>query len=186
VDLGQVTLYSSGWCRAGAPHHGTTEFTTTLTNFFRTPVILAILGGILANRAGLVPWLEAQPLSSSLVVTLEIIAGLTMPLVAIVIGYEMRLQRGRLLQPALTVAIRLACWIPLGVLIGVWIIGQLLALISSRLPVDAVHLTALVIPCLSQASEEQRGFVVNTLPGDIGCTARLLSSAAHTRPDLFA
>jgi malate permease and related proteins len=168
VDLGQVTFVFFVLVPVlERLSTGPRPFASTLISFIRTPVILAILGGILANRVGLVTWLEAQPLASSLVITLEIIAGLTTPLVAVVIGYEMRLERNRLSQPALTVAIRLACWLPLGVLIATVIIGQLLALD----PVfQAALLTLFILPppfviplFIPQASEEQRTYVVNTL-----------------------
>jgi hypothetical protein len=168
IDLGQVTFVFFVLVPVlERLSSGPRPFSVTLANFIRTPVILAILGGILANQAGLVIWLGTQPVASSLVATLEILAGLTMPLVAIVIGYEMHLQRGSLAKPALTVAIRLACWLPLGALFALLIIGRLLGLD----PVfQAALLTMFILPppfviplFMEGASQEQLTYVVNSL-----------------------
>jgi len=180
VDLGQVTFVFFVLVpvleRISA---GPRPFSTTLINFFRTPVILAILGGIIANQVGLVARLGTQPVANSLLVTLEVIAGLTMPLVAVVIGYEMRLQRGSLSKPALTIAVRLACWLPLGVLFSTLVIGRLLGLD----PVfQAALLTLFILPppfviplFIPDASEDQRTYVVNSL--SLGTLVTLIAFA---------
>ena len=168
VDLGQVTfVFFVLVPTLERLSTGPQPFAQTLRNFFRTPVILAILAGILANQVGLVPWLDSRPLSASLVQTLEIIAGLTMPLVALIIGYEMRLSRGRLGQPALTVALRLLYWVPLGILLSTLVVGRLLQLD----PVfQAAVLTMFILPppfviplFIPTASDADRAYVVNTL-----------------------
>jgi len=168
IDLGQVTfVFFVLVPLLERLSSGPKPFTATVANFFRTPVILGILGGIIANRIGLLVLLSSWPVSASLVTTLEIIAGLTTPLVAIVIGYEMRLQAGSLARPAGTIGLRLLYWVPLGVLLSVLVVGRVLRL-------DAVFQAAVmtmfilpppfVIPLFMRtASEEERTYVVNTL-----------------------
>ena len=168
IDLGQVTfVFFVLVPLLERLSSGPKPFTATVANFFRTPVILGILGGIIANRIGLLALLSSWPVSASLVTTLEIIAGLTTPLVAIVIGYEMRLQAGNLARPAGTIGLRLLYWVPLGVLLSVLVVGRVLHL-------DAVFQAAVmtmfilpppfVIPLfMSSASEAERTYVVNTL-----------------------
>ena len=168
IDLGQVTfVFFVLVPLLERLSSGPKPFIATVANFFRTPVILGILGGIVANRIGLLALLSSWPVSASLVTTLEIIAGLTTPLVAIVIGYEMRLQAGNLARPAGTIGLRLLYWVPLGVLLCVLVVGRVLHL-------DAVFQAAVmtmfilpppfVIPLfMSSASEAERTYVVNTL-----------------------
>jgi len=84
-----------------------------------------------------------------------------------VIGYEMRLQRGSLAKPLLTIGIRLLYWVPLGLAIGIFLIGGFLGLD----PVfQAAVLTMLLLPppfviplFMKDATETDRIFVVNTL-----------------------
>ena len=168
VDLGQVTfVFFVLVPLLERLSSGPKPFAATVANFFRTPVILGILGGIIANRIGLLALLSSWPVSASLVTTLEIIAGLTTPLVAIVIGYEMRLKAGDLARPAGTIGLRLLYWVPLGVLLCVLVVGRVLRL-------DAVFQAAVmtmfilpppfVIPLfMRSASEGERTYVVNTL-----------------------
>jgi hypothetical protein len=62
-------------------------------------VISAIFLGIFVNRLGVMPALRDWPISDATLRTLELLGGLTTPLIALVIGYEVRLQRGSLLKP---------------------------------------------------------------------------------------
>ena len=74
---------------------GAISFGQTLRNFLKTPVIITIFLGIVANRLGVLPTLQGWPVSAAVVRTVELLGGLTMPLIALVIGYEVRLQRGQ-------------------------------------------------------------------------------------------
>ena len=69
---------------------GAISFGQTLRNFLKTPVILAIFLGIAANRLGVLPALQGWPVSAAVLRTVELLGGLTMPLIALVIGYEVR------------------------------------------------------------------------------------------------
>jgi hypothetical protein len=92
---------------------------------------------------------------------------LTTPLVAIVIGYEMRLQLGNLARPAGTIGLRLLYWVPLGVLLSVLVVGRVLRL---DVVFQAAVMTMFILPppfviplFMRAASEEERTYVVNTL-----------------------
>ena len=168
VDLGQVTfVFFVLVPLLERLSSGPKPFTATVANFFRTPVILGILGGIVANRIGLLGLLSSWPVSASLVSTLEIVAGLTTPLVAIVIGYEMRLQVGSLAKPAGTIGLRLLYWVPLGVLLNLLVVGRVLRLDAVF---QAAVMTMFIVPppfviplFMRAASDAERTYVVNTL-----------------------
>lgn len=169
VDLGQVTfvffILVTVLERQGAAQPKTLADTTI--NFFKTPVILAILLGVLANRSGAAVWMETQPLAGSLLRTLEMLGALTTPLIAVVIGYEMRLQKGNLGLPLLTIAVRQALWVPFGLLLNLLLVQGLLHLDR---PFQAAVMTMMVLPppfvtplFMQEASSEDREYVVNTL-----------------------
>jgi hypothetical protein len=48
--------------------------------------------------------------------TVEMVSGLTTPLIARVIGYEMRLEKSGLLKPLQSIGLRLLFWVPAGLL----------------------------------------------------------------------
>jgi len=168
VDLGQVTfVFFILVPFLERLSKGPRPFTDTLANFLRTPVILAILAGLLANPLSLVSWLESYPITNSLVVTLGMVGGLTTPLVALVIGYEMHLQRNNLGKPLLTTGVRLLYWVPLALAINTYLIGRFLGLDPIF---QAAVLTMLLLPppfviplFMKDAAENDRTYVVNTL-----------------------
>ncbi len=146
VDLGQVLFVFFVLVpyvqRLGV---GPAPFTTTLLNFVRTPVILSIVLGILANRVGVMGPIEAWPISAAFVDTLRMLAAATTPLIALVIGYEVSLQRQNLSQPLRTIGVRLAYWIPLGLAINLILVGTLFG--GNRL-LQAAVMTMFVLPPL--------------------------------------
>jgi malate permease and related proteins len=146
---------------------GPKPFRTTLVNFFKTPVILSILAGIIANKSGLINLLSSSYLANSILETITLIGGLTTPLVAIIIGYELHLQSGTFWKPALSIGIRLLFWVPAGLLLNAFIINRLLGLDTGF---QAAVLTMFILPppfviplFMSSAEREDRDFVLNSL-----------------------
>ena len=139
----------------------------TARNFLRTPVIIGILSGIVVNQLGLIATLETAPLLSGVLRTIELLAGLTTPLIGMIIGYEMRLEPGQIREPLKAIGLRLIFWLPIGLLINALVIDQLLQLDRGF---QAAVLTMIflpppfVIPLFIKADDQaNRTFVVNTL-----------------------
>jgi malate permease and related proteins len=168
IDLGQVIFVFFVLVTAlERLSTGPKSFKTTLITFQKTPVILAILAGILFNQSGLSSIIYTYPLGSSIMEALALIGGLTTPLVAIVIGYEMHLQPGTFWKPGLAIFIRLFFWVPIGLLLNYLIIDQMLNLDSGF---QAAVLTMFILPppfviplFMSSAEREDRDFVLNSL-----------------------
>jgi hypothetical protein len=146
---------------------GAISFGQTLRNFLKTPVILAIFLGIAANRLGVLPALQGWPVSAAVVRTVELLGGLTMPLIALVIGYEVRLQRGNLLKPAEAIALRLLVWVPVGLLLNALVVRPLF---GAAPVLEAAVMTMFVLPppfviplFMREPEGADRTFVVNTL-----------------------
>ncbi len=168
IDLGQVTfvffVLVSVLQRQSI---GARPFSETLKGFFKTPVIIAIFAGIVANQIGVMEPLQGWPISASVLKTLDLIGGLTTPLVAIIIGYEMKLAWTNIARPLQSIGLRLLFWIPVGLLLCVLVLDQWLGLDRGF---QAAMLTMFVLPApfvlplfIDEADTENRTFVVNTL-----------------------
>jgi hypothetical protein len=130
-------------------------------------VILSILFGILFNRLGLQTLMASWPVTESILGALGLVAGLTTPLVALVIGFEMQLVRGSLLKPFAVVGFRLLFWVPVGLLLSTLVVGRWLKLDPVY---QAAVMTMVILPppfviplFMSDASEEDQTFVANSL-----------------------
>ena len=139
----------------------------TARNFLRTPVIIGILAGIAANQLGVMTAVDTLPLAGGLLTTIELLAGLTTPLIALIIGYEMRLEPGQIREPLKAIGLRLVFWLPIGLLINALVIDQLLQLDRGF---QAAVLTMIVLPppfviplFIKPDDQANRTFVVNTL-----------------------
>ncbi len=150
---------------------GPAPFTSTLRSFLRTPVILSILLGILFNQLGIAQAAGAWPVSASAVAAildaLRLLAAATTPLITLVIGYEVSLQRQNLGAPLRTVGLRLLYWVPVGILFNFLVIGSLFP--GNRLLQSAV-MTMFILPppfvipiFMSNSNENDQAYVVNTL-----------------------
>jgi predicted permease len=168
IDLGQVLfvffILVPGLTRmAGGP----VSFGATLLGFLKTPVILAIVGGLLFNRLGLPDRFAAAPLLNSVLEMLGLVGAMTTPLVALVIGYGLELRPGALRGPVVTAGVRLAIWLLLGVPFALWVVGGRLELDAAF---QAAVLTMILLPgpfvipmFMREPSEEETAYVINTL-----------------------
>ena len=171
VDLGQVlfvffVLATVLTRRATGVMPGVRD---TVVAFVRTPVILAILAGVVGNVVGLGALLDSSPLTSALLGTLALLGACTTPLIAVVIGYSTRLGRGALSRPARTVAIRLTAWVALAVPFSVFIVQGVLgldALFAAAVMTMAILPPPFVIPLYMGSrpeDEAERDYVADTL-----------------------
>ena len=169
IDLGQVLfvffILVPGLERmtAGAKP----SFSATLVSFLKTPVILAILGGLLFKSVGLTDLFTASPMLNSVLEAAALVGGMTTPLVALVIGYELAFRPGAMRGPVVTATARLVIWVSAGVLFTWLVVGRMLQLDTAF---QAAVLTMVllpgpfVIPMFMQGDDEaDANYVVNTL-----------------------
>ncbi len=176
IDLGQVLfVFFILVTRLQAGQSQRLSFRQTVVGFFKTPVIIGILAGILANLSGVYNLLIGWELTGSILHTAELLAGLTMPLVAIVIGYELSFKAGSLVQPLQTVALRLVVWVALAVGFNALVIRGILGLdpvFEAAVLMMAVMPAPFVIPLyLRQGEAKERDYIANTL--SLGTVAAL-------------
>jgi predicted permease len=150
----------------------------TFVNFLKTPVILGILAGVAANITGFYGLLQGWDLSASLLHTAGILAGLTMPLVALVIGYELKFQKGKMVLPLQTVFLRLFVWVSLALIFNKFVIHQIMALdrnFEAAVLLMAILPAPFVVPFYMKSIQaDEQTYILNTL--SFGTVAALLGS----------
>lgn len=168
IDLGQVLfvffVLVPGLERLSS---GAKPFRDTLLSFLKTPVILAIVGGLLFKAVGLAALFAASPLTNGVLEAVRLLGSMTTPLVAIAIGYELQLRPGELGWPVRTVATRLLIWAPAGLLFSTLVVGRLLGLdpvFQAAVMTMALLPPPFVIPLfMPNAAETEINYVVNSL-----------------------
>jgi hypothetical protein len=75
--------------------------------------------------------------------TLQFLSGLTIPLILLIVGYDIRFDRQEIRGAALVVGLRLALLLPLALLLNVVLIRGLLGL---EAPFEAALFTLLILP----------------------------------------
>ncbi len=97
-------------------------------SFLKSPVILGILAGILLNVAGVGHLLTDWPVTGGIMAALEFLASMTVPLILIIVGYGIQLNREGFGSASRVVLFRLVILIPLALLLGRALIQDLLQL----------------------------------------------------------
>jgi malate permease and related proteins len=139
----------------------------SLLFFLKTPVIVAILLGVVFNFSGLYDLMMSWAVTAGVVQATMLMGGVTMPLVALVLGYELRLQTRGLSRPLRTVGIRLLVWVPLGLLFNALVIDRLLGLspvFQAAVMIMFILPPPFVVPLFMRtATDEDRNYVLNSL-----------------------
>jgi predicted permease len=111
--------------------------------FFKSPVIIAILAGILFNILGVQDFLYNGPVTGALIATLEFLSNLVIPLILIIVGYGIKFDRHGLKEAALVIVTRLALLIPLALALNHFLLrGQL----DLGKPFEVALFTLLILP----------------------------------------
>ncbi len=100
----------------------------SLKTFISSPVIISILLGTLLNILGLRELINTNIFLSGFTTTLSMIAQITIPLILIIIGYQLKLKFLKFHLPFITILFRLLSMIILGILINIIIFNHLLHL----------------------------------------------------------
>jgi len=111
--------------------------------FFKSPVIVAILAGIILNLAGVQEALDRLPVTGALMSTLQFLGNLTIPLILIIVGYGIKLDRQGVRDALGVILIRLVILIPLALVLNVFLIRNLLHL---ERPFEDALFTLFILP----------------------------------------
>lgn len=168
IDLGQVLFVF--FILVPTLHQkqtGNTSLSKTVFSFLKTPVIIAIASGIFLNLTSVYQIMEQFSVSAAILETSRILSSLTMPLAALILGYELNLQPGKLQFPFFTALIRLGVWLGFAAIFNFFVIRTWLGL-SPVFEIAVWFMFILpppfVVPLyLQKTSIEDRNFVLNTI-----------------------
>ncbi len=179
IDLGQVLfVFFVLVTRLQMARGSRVDWRGTVVNFGKTPVIIAILLGILANLSGFYRLLSGFEPAAALLAVIAMLAGLTTPLVALVIGYELHFQPGAFATALQTALLRLGLWVGLALAFNALVIRAVLGLdrtFEAAVMLMAVLPAPFVVPIYLKGEErEERDYILNTL--SIGTVLALAGS----------
>lgn len=136
-------------------------------SFLKSPVILGILAGILLNLAGVSHSLADWPVTGGIIAALEFLASMTIPLILIIVGTGIQLNREGFGNASRVVLLRLVILIPLAILLGQALIQDLLQLekaFAVALFVLLILPPPFIVPLfMNQDSISDRRYVNNVL-----------------------
>ncbi len=97
-------------------------------SFLSAPVIIAILAGILCNVLGIKDDLYQFPVSGALMIVFKFLGNLTVPMILLIVGYGIKINRSGLGEALFVVGIRLVILIPLSLLLNAFLLQDILHL----------------------------------------------------------
>jgi malate permease and related proteins len=137
-------------------------------SFISSPVIIAILTGILFNISGLREDLYYWPITGGVMSTLEFLGGLTVPLILLIVGYGIHFDRHDFRDTLSVVIIRLGILVPVALIANSFLIKGLLhlgPLFEASLFTILVLPPPFIIPLYlnPDTSEEEKRYINNVL-----------------------
>ena len=122
---------------------GAQEPKAIIKSFLSAPVVIAILSSLILNVLGLNAILPQLPIIGGVVTTLEFLSNLTVPLILIIVGYGVKIDKEGLGKAVLVAVIRLGIMIPLVLFLNTYLIRNYLEL--DRL-FEIAMITLLIMP----------------------------------------
>lgn len=134
----------------------------TFGNFIRTPIILGIMGGLLANLTGIYSSLETFFLGRALLSTMSTVSNLVVPLILMVVGYSLVLERGNTKKIACHIAARLGPILAIGTVVLMLVrsfAGTLDPLFTVAFYAFIILPPSYLMPIFVQEDESERHFL---------------------------
>lgn len=97
-------------------------------SFLSTPVVIAILASIFFNVLGGAEWLYRLPVAGALMATFDFLGNLSVPLILIIVGYGIKIDRAGFGDALLVVLMRLGILMPLALILNVYLLRGFLQL----------------------------------------------------------
>jgi len=146
-----------------------TSVKSVIGNFLKSPVIIGIMFGILFNLLGLKTFLYENWITSSVMTTFDFLATLVVPLILIVIGYGIQLQKASFKELGIVLLVRLGFWMPIFLLLNYLIIPLFFPfgkMFTHALFTLFILPPAFIIPVfMSKENKEEETYIHNLLTG---------------------
>ena len=97
-----------------------------LKDLIKNPFIIAVLSGLLINLTGVGEGLSKSIIYNGLLATLDSLGSIVTPLILMILGYELKLNKKYITESAKVVILRLATMLSIGSIIKITILNRLL------------------------------------------------------------
>lgn len=138
-----------------------------LMSFFKSPVILAVLLGSLLSSTGAIEVVKNFPISNSFLDMIKLLSNLTVPVICMVIGYELHLDFKNLGKPLITAILRISILMIMAFLINTFLMEKVLHL--DKIFKIALYTMFLLPPTfllpifIEDKGGEEKQFILNTI-----------------------
>lgn len=144
---------------------GTFSISSTIKNFFRTPAIIGIFGGLILNVTGLYGVIESFFWGGALFDAMISVSNMAVPLILIVIGYSLVLEKTNFKKMMIHIITKLTMVLSVGT-IALMLIKALVGPIDPLFDIAFYSLLVLppsyLVPVLVKDNEEERHFFSQT------------------------
>ena len=138
-----------------------------ILGFAKSPIILSISAGIILSATGLTSYVQKFQITDSLVNVLTLLGNLTVPIICITIGYELRIDLNNIARPFFTVLIRMGLMLGFAFLMNEFLVSGVLHLDKSfEVALYTMFLLPppFVIPIfIDQKAEKEKNDILNVI-----------------------
>lgn len=140
----------------------------TIINFIKSPIIIAIISGVLINALGFNQWIQNIPILKGVELTITALASMTTPLILIIIGYGIKLERSCMGKAVKVLLVRLIVIGSIGYLVKFFVMAPMIGETTKLF--DMAYYTFLILPppfmlaiFVGEYSTEENATVVNNV-----------------------
>jgi predicted permease len=138
----------------------------SVSSFARSPIIISVVLGSLVSLSGGREFFQTFPVTAALVSTMGILSQVTVPVIALAIGYEIRLDVRNLLKPVGVSLLRIVTMFLLAYVLNTFLMGPVLGMDRNfQMALYTMFLLppAFVVPIFVKEESEDVNFVLNVL-----------------------
>jgi len=143
---------------------GESNFFSTLKNFITSPVIIAIIAGLVFNILNLKSFMESFIISKAVFHSLQYLTGLTVPLILIIIGYNIKFDPVLFTKGSYLIFIRLLIILSIIIPVDLFVFKKLLkldAIFSAALYIFVILPPPFILPLFIKKDNENEIQYVN-------------------------
>jgi predicted permease len=137
-----------------------------IINMVKSPLIIGIVLGILISLSGSASYFQTSPATAALTATVTMIANTTVPIIMLVIGYELHFDLKNLMAPVFSVLLRLIMMITFAYILNTFVVGRILGpdkMFQIALYTLFILPPAYIIPVFITGECAEKSFTLNFL-----------------------
>ncbi|TJX15374.1 hypothetical protein E9840_02955 [Tissierella creatinini] len=142
------------------------RFTEQIKKMAKSPVMVGMLLGILISMSGKGAFFETYPATSAIVTALTMFANTSVPIILLVMGYELHFDLKNFIAPVYAVLLRVIMMLSFAYFLNTYIIDKLLGLDEMfQMAVYTMFVLppTFIIPVFIEGECEEKGFILNFL-----------------------